>query len=133
VFIGIADAVGQGFIPSLTHPGGNLTGLTMYEASVSGKWLEMLKEIEPQVARAAFVLNPKTAPYYDFYMRGARSAAPSLGIEPVLTPIENDAADIERAMGSTGSTSLGKRLSMWTAFCAAPSLGNFQCRPRQSL
>jgi putative ABC transport system substrate-binding protein len=98
VFIGIADAVGQGFVPSLTHPGGNLTGLTMYEASVSGKWLEMLKEIEPQVARAAFVLNPKTAPYYDFYMRGAKSAAPSLGIEPVLTPIENDAADIERAI-----------------------------------
>jgi putative ABC transport system substrate-binding protein len=98
VFIGIADAVGQGFVPSLTHPGGNLTGLTMYEASISGKWLEMLKEIEPQLARAAFVVNPKTAPYYDFYMRGAKSAGPSLGIEPVLTPIENDAADVERAI-----------------------------------
>ena len=59
VFIGIADAVGQGFVPSLTHPGGNLTGLTMYEASVTGKWLEMLKEIEPQLARAAFVVSPQ--------------------------------------------------------------------------
>jgi putative tryptophan/tyrosine transport system substrate-binding protein len=98
VFIGIADAVGQGFVPTLTHPAGNLTGLTMYEASVSGKWLEMLKEIEPQLARAAFVLNPKTAPYYDFYMRGAKSAGPPLGIEPVLTPIENDPTDIERAI-----------------------------------
>jgi len=98
VFIGIADAVGQGLVPSLTHPRGNLTGLTMYEASVSGKWLEMLKEIEPQLARAAFVLNPKTAPYYDFYMRGAKSAGPSLGIEPVLSPIENDATDIEHAI-----------------------------------
>jgi putative ABC transport system substrate-binding protein len=98
VFIGIADAVGQGFVPSLVHPGGNLTGLTMYEASVTGKWLEMLKEIEPQLARAAFVVNPKTAPYYDFYMRGAKSVAPSLAIEPVLTPIQNDAADIERAI-----------------------------------
>jgi len=100
VFIGIADAVGQGFVPSLTHPGGNLTGLTMYEATVSGKWLEMLKEIEPQLERAAFVLNPKTAPYYDFYMRGAKSAAPSLGIEPVLIPVENDVADIERALAT---------------------------------
>jgi putative ABC transport system substrate-binding protein len=100
VFIGIADAVGQGFVPSLAHPGGNLTGLTMYEASVSGKWLEMLKEIEPHIAHAAFVLNPKTAPYYDFYMRGAKSAAPSLGIEPVFTPIENDATDIERAVNT---------------------------------
>jgi putative ABC transport system substrate-binding protein len=70
----------------------------MYEASVSGKWLEMLKEIEPQLARAAFVLNPKTAPYYDFYMRGAKSTGPSLGIEPVFTPIENDATDIEHSI-----------------------------------
>jgi ABC-type uncharacterized transport system substrate-binding protein len=98
VFIGIADAVGSGFVASLTHPGGNLTGLTMFEESVSGKWLQMLKEIEPQLARAGFVLDPKTAPYYDFYMRGAKNAGPSLGIEPVLTPIENDAADIERTI-----------------------------------
>jgi putative ABC transport system substrate-binding protein len=61
VFIGIADAVGQGFVASLTRPDGNLTGLTMYEASVAGKWLEMLKDIEPQIARVAFVINPETA------------------------------------------------------------------------
>jgi putative ABC transport system substrate-binding protein len=100
VFIGIADAVGQGFVPSLAHPGGNLTGLTMYEASVSGKWLGMLKEIEPQLARAAFVVNPKTAPYYDFYLRGAKAVASSLAIEPVLVPIEDDATDIDRAIGN---------------------------------
>jgi putative ABC transport system substrate-binding protein len=100
VFIGIADAIGQGFVPSLAHPGGNLTGLTMYEASVSGKWLEMLKEIEPQLARAAFVVNPKTAPYYDFYLRGAKVVASSLAIQLVLVPIENDAADIERALAT---------------------------------
>jgi len=99
VFIGIADAVGQGFVASLTRPDGNLTGLTMYEASVTGKWLEMLKEIEPQIARAAFIINPETAPYYDFYLRGAKVAAPSLAIEPVLTPVKNDVADIERAIG----------------------------------
>jgi putative ABC transport system substrate-binding protein len=100
VFIGIADAVGQGFVASLTRPEGDLTGLTMYEASVTGKWLEMLKEIEPQIARVAFVINPETAPYYDFYLRGAKVAAPSLAIEPVLTPVKNDAADIERAIGA---------------------------------
>ena len=99
VFIGIADAVGQGFVGSLVRPDGNLTGLTMYEASVTGKWLEMLKEIEPQIARVAFVINPETAPYYDFYLRGAKVAAPSLAIEPVLTPVKNDVADIERAIG----------------------------------
>jgi putative ABC transport system substrate-binding protein len=100
VFIGIADAVGQGFVASLTRPGGNLTGLTMYEASVTGKWLEMLKEIEPQLARAAFIINPETAPYYDFYLRGARAAAPSLAMEPVFTPVKNESADIERAIAA---------------------------------
>jgi putative ABC transport system substrate-binding protein len=64
VFIGIADAIAQGFVHSLAHPDGNLTGLTMYEASVSGKYLSMLKEIDPQLTHAAFVANPKTAPYY---------------------------------------------------------------------
>src|SRR5262249_11206179 len=100
VFIGIADAIGQGFVPSLSHPGANLTGLTMFEASVSGKWLGMLKEIEPQLARAAFVVDPKTAPYYDFYLRGAKSVAPSLAIEPVLVPIGDDATDIKGAIAS---------------------------------
>jgi putative ABC transport system substrate-binding protein len=98
VFIGIADAIEQGFVRSLSHPDGNLTGLTMYEASVSGKYLSMLKEIEPQLTHAAFVANPKTAPYYDVYLRGAKVAALSLGIELVFTPIEDDAADIERAI-----------------------------------
>jgi ABC transporter substrate binding protein len=96
VFIGIADAVGQGFVPSLVQPGGNLTGLTMYEASVTGKWLSMLKEIEPQLARVAFVINPKTAPYYDFYLRGAKVVAPSLG--------RNDQPD--RPAGSTRAKDL---------------------------
>src|SRR5262245_30567000 len=100
VFIGIADAVGQGFVPNLARPDGNLTGLTMFEASVTGKWLGMLKEIEPQIGRVGFVVNPKTAPYYDFYLRGAKVAAPALDIEPVLTPIENDAADVGRAIAA---------------------------------
>jgi putative ABC transport system substrate-binding protein len=107
VFIGIADAVGQGFVPSLAHPDGNLTGLTMFEASVSGKWLGMLKEIAPQLARAAFVIDPKTAPYYDFWMRGAKSAAPSFAIEPVLVPIEDDAADIKRAIAARAPSAGG--------------------------
>jgi putative tryptophan/tyrosine transport system substrate-binding protein len=100
VFIGIADAIEQGFVGSLAHPDGNLTGLTMYEPSVSGKYLSMLKEIEPQMTHAAFVVNPTTAPYYEVYMRGAKAAAPSLGIELALASIENDAADIERAIAA---------------------------------
>src|SRR5215467_1525391 len=104
VFIGIADAIEQGFVGSLAHPDGNLTGLTMYEPSVSGKYLSMLKEIEPQLTHATFVVNPATAPYYEVYLRGAKTAAPSLGIELALTPIENNAADIERAIAAFAGT-----------------------------
>jgi putative ABC transport system substrate-binding protein len=93
-----ADAIAQGFVSNLAHPDGNLTGLTMYEASVSGKYLSMLKEFEPQLTRATFLVNPATAPYYVVYLQGAKVAAPSLGIEVVLTPIKDDAADIERAI-----------------------------------
>jgi putative ABC transport system substrate-binding protein len=98
VFIGIADAIAQGFVHSLAHPEGNLTGLTMYEASVSGKYLSMLKEIEPQLTHTAFLVNPATAPYYVVYLQGAKVAAPSLGVEVVLVPIKDDASNIERAI-----------------------------------
>jgi ABC-type uncharacterized transport system substrate-binding protein len=98
VFIGIADAIASGFVRSLAHPEGNLTGLTMYEPSVSGKYVSMLKEIEPQLTHAAFLVNPVTAPYYAVYFEGAKVAAPSLGIEVVLAPIKDDAADVGRAI-----------------------------------
>jgi putative tryptophan/tyrosine transport system substrate-binding protein len=98
VFAGLADPIGSGFIASLPRPGGNITGVMMYEASVTGKWLAMLKEIAPSLLRAAFVANPKTATY-DYYLRAGEVLGPSLGIDVVLSPFEN-AADIERAIGS---------------------------------
>jgi putative ABC transport system substrate-binding protein len=99
VFVGVADPIGSGFIASLARPGSNLTGLMQYEASVTGKWLAMLKEIAPHLARAAFVVNPKTAPYYEYYLRAAEAVAPSLAIELVPSLVEN-AADIERSIES---------------------------------
>src|SRR5262245_30353584 len=98
VFIGIADAVAQGFVHSLARPEANLTGLSMYEASVSGKYVSMLKEIEPGLTHITFVANPKTAPYYEVFLQGAKLAALSLGVEGRFTPIESDAVDIERAI-----------------------------------
>jgi putative ABC transport system substrate-binding protein len=100
VFVGLADPIGSGFVASFARPGGNLTGLLLFEASITGKWLAMLKDIAPHLARAAFVINPKTAPYYDYYLRAAQAAASSLAIELVLNPIENAAVDIERAIES---------------------------------
>ena len=100
VFVIVADPIGSGFVASLARPGGNLTGLLLIEASITGKWLMMLKEIEPRIARVALVVNLKTAPYHEYYMREGHAAAKSLAIELVLCPIENTTADIERSIES---------------------------------
>jgi putative ABC transport system substrate-binding protein len=97
VFVGVADPIGSGFVVSLANPGGNTTGFLLFEASITGKWLAMLKNISPGLVRAALVINPKTAPYYKFYLNAAEAAASLLGIELVFAPVENTSADIERA------------------------------------
>jgi putative ABC transport system substrate-binding protein len=98
VFTYVIDPIGAGFIASLAHPGGNLTGLMAYEPSIVGKWLGMLKEVAPQTARVALLGNPKTAVYFDYLLRAAEAAAPALGIGTIPGPTENDAADIERVI-----------------------------------
>jgi putative ABC transport system substrate-binding protein len=102
VFVAVADPIGAGLIASVPRPGGNITGVMLYEASVIGKWLAMLKEIAPSLVRAAFVANLKTAPYYNYYLRAGEAVAPSLGITFVPTLVEN-VADFERAIESFGS------------------------------
>jgi len=98
VFIAVGDPVGMGFIANLAQPGSNLTGLTLYEGSIAGKWLAMLKEIDPRVTRAAFIINPKTSSFAHF-AREAETMAQSLGIELALSTIEN-AGDIGRVFES---------------------------------
>src|SRR5215468_8002986 len=101
VFTGVtADPIAEGFVTSLARPGGNVTGLLLFETSINGKWLAMLKEIAPRLARAALVANPRTAPYYIYHQRAAEAAASALAIELVFTPIESTAADIEQAIES---------------------------------
>jgi putative ABC transport system substrate-binding protein len=112
VFTYVIDPIGAGFIASLARPGGNLTGIMAYEQSMVGKWLSMLKEIAPQTTRVALLGNPKTAVYYDYLLHGAEIAAPSLGIEAVPSRIENDAADIERAIAAVASMPNGALLGL---------------------
>jgi putative tryptophan/tyrosine transport system substrate-binding protein len=96
VFVGAADPVGAGFVDSLSHPGGNVTGFTSYEYSMSGKWLELLKEIAPGVKRVAVLRDPAISAGTGQF-GSIQTAAPSLGVE--LTPINvRDAAEIERAV-----------------------------------
>src|SRR5262245_55804415 len=62
VFVGVSDPVGSGFVATIARPGGNTTGFTNFEPSLIGKWLELLKEIAPDIVRAAVIFNPQTAP-----------------------------------------------------------------------
>ncbi|MFL5216026.1 MAG: ABC transporter substrate-binding protein [Microvirga sp.] len=84
VFASVADPIGSGFVTSLSRPGGNLTGLLQYEEGITGKWLALLKEIAPNITRAALLANPKTAAF-DYFLRSANNPAIDLSIEVVPT------------------------------------------------
>jgi ABC-type uncharacterized transport system substrate-binding protein len=96
VFVTVPDPVGAGFIDSLARPGGNAIGFTAFEYGLSGKWLELLKEIAPRVTRAAVIQDPAiTAGIGQF--AAIQSVAPSVGVE--VSPINvRDAGEIERAV-----------------------------------
>jgi putative tryptophan/tyrosine transport system substrate-binding protein len=83
VFANVSDPVGSGFVTSLSRPGGNTTGFINLEDSMAGKWLGLLKEIAPQASEVAFVFNPTTAPYADYYLRPFKTAARSLASSPM--------------------------------------------------
>jgi ABC-type uncharacterized transport system substrate-binding protein len=96
VFVTVIDPVGAGFVASLAQPGGNATGFTIYEYSMSGKWLELLKEIAPRVTRAAVLRDPTVASGIGQF-GAVQIVAPSLGVE--LSPVDvRDAGEIERAV-----------------------------------
>src|SRR3984893_2093412 len=96
VFVQVIDPVGAGFVVSLARPGGNATGFTIYEYGMSGKWLELLKEIAPRVARAAVLRDPAIASGIGQFA-AAQAVAPSLGVE--LSPVDvRDAGEIEHAV-----------------------------------
>ncbi|MEO6064442.1 MAG: ABC transporter substrate-binding protein [Lysobacterales bacterium] len=96
VFVNVIDPVGAGFVENLAQPGGTATGFTIYEYSMSGKWLELLKEIVPRVTRAAILRDPSLASGIGQF-GAVQSVATSLRVE--LTPVNiRDAGEIERAV-----------------------------------
>src|SRR5262245_11155074 len=96
VFISVSDPVGSGFVESLARPGGNLTGFLLFESSITGKWLGMLKEIAPQLKRAAFIANP-SGTAYDYFLLAAEQAASVLGIDLTPYPVGNP-EEVERTI-----------------------------------
>jgi putative ABC transport system substrate-binding protein len=101
VFAWVSDPVGSGFVSSLAHPGGNITGFLNIEASVVGKWLTLMREIAPQVSRIGFLFNPQTTPYALYYLDTFRSAASALAIEAIDAPVHGT-EEIEAVMAKLG-------------------------------
>jgi len=99
VFVLVVDPVGQGFVQSLRRPGGNITGFSIYDAQLMGKWLGLLKEIAPSVRRIAVIFNPDTAPFAGLFNRAIEIAAQPLGMTITRAPVHDDAA-IEEAVSA---------------------------------
>jgi putative tryptophan/tyrosine transport system substrate-binding protein len=97
VFVNVGDPIAQGFVSSLAHPGGNITGFTSFEFATSAKWLELIKEIVPELRRVAFIFNPEAAPFAEKFVKSIERAAPSFGVELIVSPTR-DAAEIDRAL-----------------------------------
>jgi putative tryptophan/tyrosine transport system substrate-binding protein len=89
IFANISDPVGSGFVASFPRPGGNVTGFTNIEPTMAAKWLELLKEIAPRVAKVAFLFNPATAPYAEYYLNPFKAAAASFAMEAIAAPVRD--------------------------------------------
>jgi putative ABC transport system substrate-binding protein len=98
VFTAISDPIGSGFVQSLPRPGGNATGFTNFVPTMAAKWLEVLKEIAPQVKHVALLFNPQTAPYVaEYYQRPFEEASPAFGVR-ASAAVVHEMPQIEAAM-----------------------------------
>jgi putative tryptophan/tyrosine transport system substrate-binding protein len=99
VFVGVSDPVAQGFVASMRQPGGNLTGFSNFEFSTGGKWLDLLKDVAPDLTRVAVIFNPDTSPESNFFLRAIEAAAPSHGVQAIALSVRAT-IDIEPALAS---------------------------------
>ena len=102
IFIGASAPVEDAYIASYSRPGGNITGFTLFEPSMVGKWLAALKEVAPAIVRVALMVNPDMAPLGGtFYSNAFKNAAAKLAVEPIAANVHS-ASDIETAMAALG-------------------------------
>ena len=107
VFVSVSDPIGSGFVASMARPGGNITGFTILNASIAGKYVSMLKEMVPQLARVALMYNPDTVPDSGTFFSGAfMEAVAKYKVRPIIAQV-HDPAEIENTItklgGETGS------------------------------
>jgi putative ABC transport system substrate-binding protein len=112
VFAIVSDPVGEGFVASLAHPGGNITGFHNSEASIGGKWFELLAQIAPGLKRVAMIFNPDTAPGHGkYYMPDFEAAARSSQVTPIAAAVHS-VSDLEAVIANLGKESGGGFIAM---------------------
>src|SRR5256886_6794795 len=105
VFVAVSDPIGSGFVASMARPGGNITGFTVLHASIAGKYLAMLKEMVPQLARVAIMYNPNSVPAGGtFFFRPFIESATKFKVQPITAEV-HDPSEIENAMMKLGRES----------------------------
>src|SRR2546430_12252592 len=105
VFVAVSDPIGSGFVASMARPGGNITGFTVLHASIAGKYLAMLKEMVPQLARVAIMYNPNSVPAGGtFFSRPFIESATKFKVRPITAEV-HDPSEIENAVMKLGSES----------------------------
>jgi putative ABC transport system substrate-binding protein len=115
LFAFVSDPLGSGFVASFPHPGGNVTGFIVMEPGIAGKWLELLKQVAPRVARATILFNPTTAPYANYYLEPFKAAARSLAVEETVAPVRNS-GDLESIIAAQAREPNGGFVVMPDAF-----------------
>jgi putative tryptophan/tyrosine transport system substrate-binding protein len=100
VFVSISDPIGEGFVASFAHPGGNVTGFTNFEASMTGKWVALLKDIAPEITRVGFLFNPQTTTGGGaYFLRPIDAAASAFKVKAVMALVHDD-DEIEAAFAA---------------------------------
>ena len=115
IFTFVSDPLAQGFILNMAHPGANITGFANYEFTIGGKWLDLLKQTVPAIDHVGIMFNPETAPQFKFFMSSIESAAKTLGVSVVGTPVR-EAAEIEPAIARIAQQRNGGLVALNDAF-----------------
>jgi putative ABC transport system substrate-binding protein len=118
VFAVVGNPIGSGFVASFPRPGGNVTGFTVSEPTLAGKWVELLKEAAPRVTRVAMLFNPTTAPYAEDWLNPFRAAAPSFAVEAITAPVR-DGSELDSVIAAQAREPNSGLIAMPDAFTDA--------------
>ena len=118
VFASLSDPIGSGLVVSFPRPGGNVTGFTLSEPTQTGKWLGLLKEMVPYVARVVMLFNPSTAPYSEYWLNSFKAAAASFAVEAISAPVRNG-SDLDSVVATQARESNSGLIAMPDSFTNA--------------